>query len=75
MHSFYANNFNAVDRFNRYFYQLQYPHKINQSDTVALWGILQIAFVDAWALWCELSGEEKELKTFTEAYITEIFTQ
>lgn len=71
-HAFYADNFNYIDRFNRYFYKLMYTHKHMHSGPVRIWSLLNVALVQAWALYCEAnqySPSEHTLRTFTKEYL------
>ena len=68
VHPFYATNFNYIDRFNRFFYMLNYPHKMCSREAVIAWSVLQVLFVDAWSLWCSLC-EHQQIIPFTEKWI------
>jgi hypothetical protein len=71
-HSFYAENFNYIDRFNRYFYQILSPHKSMSSGCVRVWSLLNIAFVQSWAFYCEVTSFDPEkltLRDYTKLYL------
>jgi hypothetical protein len=68
-HDFYATYFNMVDRFNRYFYKLNYSHKHTEPGPVRIWSLLNIALVQSWAYYCEvmqLKPKEYHLRTFVK---------
>jgi len=71
-HSFYADNFNLVDRFNRYYYQLQYPHKQLSSGPVRMWGLITLVFLQSYFVYCEANSLQAEcftLAQYTREYV------
>jgi hypothetical protein len=71
-HEFYAENFNVIDRFNRYYYQILYPHKQMESGPVRIWSLLNIAFVQSWTYYRECYVDsEITLTEFVRKYVDE----
>lgn len=73
-HEFYAQNFNYIDRFNRYFYQILYPYKQMESGPVRIWSLLNVAFVQSWTYYCEATGTDPNVlkfRDFTKKYVCE----
>lgn len=62
---FYCEHFNPVDRFNKYYYQLQYPFKTMEFQPVVVWAMLNCVFVSCWSIFCEKEG--KITMSLTEA--------
>jgi len=68
-HQFYAENFNFIDRFNKYYYATIYKHKQMDSGPVRIWSLLNITFVNAWARHCELHQKKIKIRDFTISYV------
>ncbi len=66
---FYKEYFNAVDRFNFHFYEIQWQHKVMNPHTLVVWSILNILFVNSWVIYCEVNDEKIPLKEFARQYI------
>ena len=58
---FYCDHFNAVDRVNKYFYQLQYPFKSSSFRPIVVWALLNCLFINCWSLYNEKQGEVEVL--------------
>ena len=53
---FYCDHFNAVDRANKYYYQLQWPFKSMSFQPVVVWAMLNCLFISCWTLHSEKCG-------------------
>ena len=69
----YCDHFNAVDRANKYFYELQWPFKTTSFEPLVVWGMLNCVLVNCWSIYCELKGKiELSRPEFARKYFEKV---
>jgi hypothetical protein len=61
---FYTNNYSALDRFDRLWYEMRFFIRPRDWETHFCWSLLHSAVINARAAWCAAHGERVPLKQF-----------
>jgi hypothetical protein len=68
---FYTDNYSAVDRFDRLWYETKYPFSCRNYETYFAYCLLHQAVINAWAAWCTFSGRRIPIMNFIEEVVSE----
>ncbi len=66
---FYTNNYGALDRFDRLWYEMRFLERPHDWESHFVWSLLHTAVVNARAAWCAAHNERLPLMTFLQRLI------
>ena|SRR5215207_8145068 len=61
---FYADNYQALDRFDRVWYEIRYHLRPRDWESHFCWSLLQVAVINARTIWCAAHGRRVPMKVF-----------
>lgn len=55
----YLEHFNYIDKFNRNFYFIRFPHRETCTVHIFIWSLLNILFINSWAAYRDITSNRK----------------
>ena len=67
---FYTNNYSALDRFDRLWYEMRFIRGPRDWESHFCWSLLHSAVINSRTAWCAAHGDRVPLKTFLKRLVS-----